>query len=90
MAIEDMAGQVLLQIGLGIELEDLAHVADGHEREVRVADLGVVDAHGQANMPGRRLERLGDGLEVLAKQVRGQALLIDGGVQQSKPIEGKA
>ena len=90
MAIEDMAGQVLLQIGLGVELEDHAHVVSGHAGDVGVADLGIVDAHGQGDVLGLGLERLADGLEMLAEQVRGQGLFVDRGVQEGKTAEGKA
>jgi len=90
VAIEDVAGEVLLQIGLGIELKDHSHVRDRHPRNIRVADVGIVDADGQRDSPGRRLERLVEGLEMLAQQVRGQALLVDRGIQEGKTTEGES
>ena len=90
MAIEHVAGEVLLEIVLGIELKDHAHVAERHRGEVGVADLGIVNACGEGDVFGGGPDGLGDGLEMLAEQIRGQVLFVDRGVQQRKAAEGKA
>jgi hypothetical protein len=64
VAIEDMAGKVLLEISLGIQFEKQTHVRQWHTRDLGMTDMDIVNPRGERNIPRRRLKSLMDGLEV--------------------------
>ena len=70
--IKNVIGQVLLEVILCIELEQLAHVAQGHGREFRAAHNGVGHSKRDDDGPGGLgifSQRAHDALEVLGKNI---------------------
>ena len=90
VAVEDVAGQILLEVGLGVELKQQAHVGDGHAGQVGMADRRIGVAHGERDMLCLGLKALLDGLKMLAEQIPGHRLLVDWRVEQDKTAKGQA
>jgi hypothetical protein len=77
--------QVLLQIGLGVELQHLPQIANRHQWHLDLPKQGIIN-------PDRQRQRLGavssqsavNALEMLAEQIRRHRFLVDRRVLESK------
>ena len=86
-----MAGEVLLEIGLGVELEHLAHVVDRHAGHVGVADQRIVDAHGQGDDTWSwAASAWVTAFRCSVEHFGGERLFVNGRVQQGIAAQGKA